>query len=270
MFKRLFVSLVFLLSLHANAVTQKSPKVQAPPTPTVSPVKTESAPDKKGGATTLWDSWYTVSIGGKLAYGYYHDKVEEKDGKIAFQNQYWKKEEGFINEEQLISFSENKPDLPPVLFNFKSTYRGTVLDLDGTFSGNIMKVKARKDKADLPKVERSIGKGAFLSSQFSIWIGKNVQRFKLGRRETFTAILEDNLDRQFQPVGGSLILEPADDLARRLKSNKFSIEYNGQKSTWYVKHSGETERIEISGAPGATIIVEKTAEAKARRFLMEK
>jgi hypothetical protein len=273
----IFSAVSFILFYTASAATNavKKPGLPAESTPSPKPSVTPIASKAPVVSTSkktkqLWDTWYTVSIGGILPYGYYHDKVEEKDGKMAFQNQYWKKEEGFLNEEQLVSFSENSPALTPLLFSFKSTYRGSTIDIDGTFNGKNLSVKIRKDKADSPKIERSISSGVFLSSQFPIWIGKNISRFKPGKRESFSAILEDNVDRKYQPVSGHLVLSEPNDYAKKTSTQKIDVEYNDQKSVWYVYPSGETNRIEIQSGPGTEILVQKASEAEARRFLIEK
>lgn len=282
--KNIFISawIGFGITLNAWSLTSSTPspiptKPVATPSPSASPTNPSSvsttasstASSTASTTTQTWDSWYTVSIGGKIPYGYYHDKVDVKEGKIAFQNQYWKREEGYINEEQLIAFSENTKTLTPILFNFKSNYRGTEVVLDGTFKNGVLSVKVRQNKKDEPKIERSQPKGAIFSSQFPIWIGKNLSSFKIGKKESFKAILEDNVQKRYQPVSGNLTLEADDETATSTHTKKLSIDYNNQKSIWYVHPTGETEKIVIKGAPGAEIIVNKVSESVARRYLME-
>lgn len=242
--------LISLLSLSPALATQ----------PAVTP-----PPEEK--AQVLWDSWYTVTLSGKVPYGYYNDRVEKKQNKIAFKNQFWKKEEGHVNEEQLIAFAEDTKDLAPLLFNFHSTYRATTIDIDGTIKAGQLTVKPRKNSQSLKTVSRSIPKKAFFSSMFPIWIGKRVTDLKEGKLETFSTILEDNLDRQYAPVTGTMKLEKPDEYATKNSALKLAVTYQDRKSTWYVAKTGETLKI-VMHDQGA--VVEKTPEAQARKFLIQK
>lgn len=212
----------------------------------------------------LWNSWYTMTVNGKIPYGYYNDRVERKDGKIAYQNQLWKKEEGFINEERVVSFGKDDDALTPLLFNFLGTYRNTELSIDGTFSGTKLKVKSRKKNEALPAIETTVPTKAFLSTLFQAWLGKNLSNLKLGHETSFTTLFEDSLDSRYASVHGSVTLEKDDALALKNGSKKLAVDLGGVKSTWYVKSSGEAIRIE---KPDQHLVIEKKSEDEARRFL---
>ncbi len=225
------------------------------------------AAKKPEGTNLLWNSWYVMTIGGKTPFGYYNDRVERKDGKIAYQNQLWKMEEGFINEERVVSFSKDDENLTPLLFNFLSTYRDTDLAIDGTFTGTQLSVKARKNKQPLPSVQTSVNSKSFLSTLFQVWIGKHLAGMKIGKRISFVTLFEDALNTRFDGIRGAVTLEKEDDFARKTGSNKLSIELNNTKSTWYVLSSGESIRIE---KPDQHLLIEKKTEAEARRFLIKR
>lgn len=228
---------------------------------TISYAETPSSGEKK----ILWDSWYTVTLAGKTPYGYYNDHVELKDGKIGFKNQFWKKEEGFINEEQLVAFGEDKSELTPILFNFHSNYRDTVVDIDGNVKLNILSIKIRKDKEDLKPMSRNIPKNAFFSSMFPVWLGKKLNELREGKLVSFSAILEDNLDRKYAPVSGSIRLEKNDEYSKKNDAKKIAVIYQDKKSTWYVKPTGEAVKIVMHDQ---NAVIEKTTEALARKFLI--
>jgi len=214
----------------------------------------------------LWDSWYTVTLNGKVPYGYYHDRVEKKDGKIAFKNEFWKKEEGFINEEKLVVFAEDNQELTPVLFNFQSSYRNSKMDIDGNVKERNLIVKPRKDGNELAVIKRNIAKGTFFSSLFPIWVGKRLSNLKEGKLTSFTTVLEDNLERGYAPVSGNFRVEKADEFAVKNSAKKLAVNYQDRKSTWYLGPTGETIKILMHDQ---NAVVEKTSESIARKFLIQ-
>lgn len=218
-------------------------------------------------STVLWNSWYTMTIGEKTPIGYYNDKVERKEGKFAYQNHLWKSEEGFINEERVVSFGKDDANISPLLFNFVGTYRETEISIDGTFTGTKLKVKARKGKQSLPSIDTSVPSKAFLSTLFQVWIGKRLPEMKLGKRMSFSTLFEDGLDARYAANHGNLTLEKEDAYAKKTGTSKLLIELAGLKSTWYVLPSGEAVRVE---KPDQHLVIERKTEAEARRFLVKR
>jgi hypothetical protein len=215
----------------------------------------------------LWNSWYTMTVGGKIPFGYYNDRVEMKDGKIAYQNQLWKMEEGFINEERVVSFGKDDANLSPLLFNFLSTYRDTEISIDGTFTGTNLVVKARKQKQTLAPIKVTVSSKAFLSTLFQAWLGKHLGEMKPGKRLAFTTIFEDSIETRYSGIPGGVKLEAEDETAKKAGAKKLSVELAGVKSTWYVLPTGEAVRIE---KPDQKLVIEKTTEAEARRSLVKR
>ena len=215
----------------------------------------------------LWNSWYTMTVGEKIPFGYYNDKVERRDGKIAYQNQLWKTEEGFINEERVVSFGKDDANVTPLLFNFLGTYRDSEFTIDGTFNGTKLNVKGRKSKQNLTPIETSVPAKAFLSTLFQVWIGKHLSELAPGKRMTFSTLFEDSLDTRYAPVNGSMTLEAEDAYSKKSGTKKLTIELADVKSVWYVLPSGESVRIE---KPDQHLVIEKKTEAEARRFLIKR
>lgn len=249
------------MSVEAEAAPSTSPTT---PPKIVADAAREAVGEK---TTVLWNSWYTVTVGDKIPFGYYNDKVERRDGKIALQNQLFKMEEGFINEERVVSFGKDDANLTPLLFNFLGTYRESEFSVDGTFEGSKLRVKARRNKKDLPSIETSVSSKVFLSTLFPVWLGKRLPEMKVGKRLTFATLFEDALDRRYSPIGGSVTLEEEDETAKKSGTKKLAVEIDGVKSVWYVLPSGEAIRIENSAKHQ---LVEKKTEAEARRFLMKR
>jgi hypothetical protein len=256
------ISLVSLLALPAFAAPASSPTT---PPPALQAAAKEAKESGKSGL--LWNAWYTMTVGEKIPYGYYNDKVERRDGKIAYQNQLWKTEEGFINEERVVSFGKDNENVSPLLFNFLGTYRDSEFSIDGTFSGTKLNVKARRSKQALAPIETNVPEKAFLSTLFQVWIGKHLSAMTPGKRLSFVTLFEDALDTHYAPVNGAITLEAEDDYAKKTNSKKMTVELSDVKSVWYVLASGEAIRIE---KPDQHLVIEKKTEAEARRFLVKR
>lgn len=230
-------------------------------------ILTLSAQAKDSSTQLLWNSWYTMTVGEKMHYGYYNDKVEKKEGKIAYQNQLWKTEEGFTNEERVVSFAKDNSNLTPLLFNFLGTYRDSELSIDGTFEGTKLKIKARRNKQNLTPMESSVSSKAFLSTVFQVWIGRNLKDLIVGKRKSFTTLFEDALDTRYASINGAITLEEPDEFAKKSGTKKISVELSDVKSRWYVLATGEAVRVE---KPDQHLVIEKKTEAEARRFLIKR
>ncbi len=255
-----------ILASDASAAPSKSPTL-TPKEEKAAAAVLASQGAASGKSKLLWNTWYTMTIGEKIPYGYYNDRVERRDGKIAYQNQLWRTEEGFINEEKVVSFGKDDENVTPLLFNFNGTYRESQIGIDGTFTGTTLKVKARRNKQALAPIEASVPSKAFLSTLFQTWIGKHLADLKPGKRLTFITLFEDALDTRYSPVNGSLTLEPEDEIAKRTGTKKLTIELADEKSIWHVLPTGEAVRIE---KPGQHLVIEKKTEAEARRFLVKR
>jgi hypothetical protein len=215
----------------------------------------------------LWDHWYTVTVGKADHYEYYNDHAEMKKGRVIFQNHAWKKEENFINEEQVGSFAENSPELPPLFFNFHSTYRSTETSIDGNVKDRQLTVRVRKGETEMPLIKKGVAPKAFLSELFPVWLGYHLASFKVGQVQGFQTIIEDNLEAGFGPVSGQVRVEPADEFAKRTHTTKLLVDYQGIKSNWWVEEVGAPLRIEM---PLQKIVVERVTREKAQAFLRVK
>jgi hypothetical protein len=227
--------------------------------------ESKSAPAKAPAKTQLlWNSWYTMTVNGKIPFGYYNDRVERKDGKIAYQNQLWKQEEGFINEERIVSFAKDDESLTPLLFNCVQTYRNNEIVIDGNFKGHSLTAKIRRNGKNEPSIQSSLPTKAFLSTLFQVWIGKRLEGMSPGKSVSFTTLFEDGGDASFSPIHGNVTLEKEDAFSKKTSTKKLSVELSGVKSTWYVLPSGESIRIE---KPDQKLVIEKSSEADAKRSL---
>ncbi|MGK5082912.1 hypothetical protein WDW37_06375 [Bdellovibrionota bacterium FG-1] len=213
----------------------------------------------------LWDAWYTVTVNKTMHYEYYNEHAEIKKDRVVFQTHAWKKEEHYINEEQLGAFAANDPDLTPLFFNFHSNYRTTEISIDGNVKdGKQLTVHIRKGQAEPAVVKRMVPKKTFLASLFPIWLGNHLANFKPGQLYGFHSILEDNLESGFTAVNGQVRREPDDSFAQTTHTLRLQVIYQNLKSFWWVEPTGGPVRIEM---PSQKTLVERVERQKAETFL---
>ena len=214
---------------------------------------------------TLWDYWYTVTVNGRSKYSYYNEKVRRVDGKIHYQYSSWKAEEGYVNEESLGAFAKDTPFLEPLLFNFRSTYRSSETTIDGTITQNqFLIVKVKRNGSALPPMKRAFQPKALLSGFFPVWFKLRLPLMKSGQSIGFRAIAEDNIDLGFSPFDGLVRLEPQDELARKNRLHRLTVNYRDIRSAWYLDGKGIPFRIEM---PGIKTVIQRSTEAEAKKFL---
>lgn len=212
---------------------------------------------------TLWEGWYRVELpDGKVAQ-YYQDRVTRHDGKIQFENNVWKEEEGFINEESIGTFSEDKPGLKPLFFNLRSTYRSYTLTIDGTRQPDgAMVFKIRKGDKELPPLKRVPPSNAILSTSFPVWLGQNLASLKVGESRPFLSIQEDDFETGYLPVSGRITLEKPDAFATKNNVSRVSVTYRDVTSTWWVDKLGKALKIEM---PKQGLVVRLVSETEAKK-----
>jgi hypothetical protein len=213
----------------------------------------------------IWDHWYTVTVR-NIPYEYYSEKVVLKDGNIHFFNDVWKKEEGFLNQEQLGAFSNSDVDLTPLFYNYRATYRSNEVTIDGNVhDGKTLVVKVKKGGEALPTITKSISPKTFLSLFFPLWLGKQLQTAKENVTISFSTILEDNVDDGFDSTSGRVRLEKADEFAKSSKTKKVAVDYkDDSRSYWWVDDLGSAVKIEM---PDKGTVVLRTTKEKAEAFL---
>jgi hypothetical protein len=212
----------------------------------------------------VWDYWYTVSVN-TVPAEYYNERVVLRDNKLQFFNHVWRKEEGFLNEEQLGAFAVADMELTPLFFNFRSTYRTSETVVDGNVKdGKTLVAKVRRDGQALPTVTKSISKNTFFSVFFPFWLSKELPTLKEGKSVSFSTILEDDVEHGFDSESGTVRLEPSDDLAKKTQTKKIAVDYRSVRSYWWVDVHGAPVRTEM---PETKAVIERVAKDKAEAFL---
>lgn len=226
------------------------------------------APEKAGLNQMEWNRWYTVTLLPSTRYAYYQETASRKQGRIHFQTQMWKSEEGFINNEQLGAFSSDDDQLTPLFYHFHAVYRGSEIQIDGTAEGGRLKIQIRRNGGELPLISKGLPSKAIFSSMFPLWLRRQIENLPAKQLQGFTkpflAVLEDNQDAGFPAKNGRIhVLEP-DEFARSSGTIRVRVQFNGQESFWYVDSSGAPARVEI---PHQKTRIEHVSESIARKFL---
>jgi hypothetical protein len=211
------------------------------------------------------EHWFTVTVLPKTPYAYYREKVEYKNGKIHFNTQMWKQEEGYLNEEQLGAYALDNEILTPLFYNFHSTYRANELTIDGTATENRLTIRIKRvseTQAEKPIITKSLPSKTIFSSFFPILLQKQFR--KKAKEGHFLAILEDNEAVGFSPVDGSFKRVDPDEFAQSKGATRVEVKFSGNKSYWYLDRDGDTIRIEM---PDQRTRVDQVTEESARQFL---
>jgi len=219
-------------------------------------------------AGSEWNHWYTVTILPKTPFAYYHEKLERNKGRLHFKTEMWKKEEGFINAEQLGVFSEDNPELTPLFYNFHATYRESEVSIDGSAGKGRLQVRIRRNNTELPVITRGLPGKAFFSSMFPIWMSRKLLGIPAEQAKSaslpFLAILEDNQDSGFSAESGRIQVMEPDEFAKSSGTIRVQVDFNGQRSSWYLDKSASPVRVDI---PSQKTRIERTDEKRAKAFL---
>lgn len=269
-----------LLLVATFAQTASTHATTAAPQPKKEKSQASAAATTKPGASTtktaassskeqlISDQWYTVTVGGTKKYAFYNERTEIKDSRIAFQTRMVKLEDGFLNEEQLGTFSENTPELKPLFYNFHSVYRSTEIKIDGNVSGSagstLLTVRIKKGNEELPVIKRSISSSTLFSSVFPLWLEKNLAMVKEKKSVSFTALLEDNLDIGFSPVPGRVNLKDPDEFAKKNSAILLEVVFKDTNFLWWLDLQGKMIRME---SPSQKMVIERVSKKKAESFL---
>jgi YihY family inner membrane protein len=211
------------------------------------------------------DFWYTVTVQKGFHYAYYNDRIEYRDGKIHFLNQYWKNEEGYINQESLGGIAKDDAQLTPVFYHFRSAYRTHETLIDGSVdeSSRWVNVKIRKNGTELPTVRRSLSPMTILSMHFPLWLGKNLMEFSEQKLTSFRALIEDSQELGFGSIPGTVRRLPPDSFAIEKNAVLLAVDHRDTETRWWVDAQGFPLRIEM---PRIQTVVERVLRKTAETF----
>jgi len=212
-----------------------------------------------------WDSWYTVTLNDKIPYAYYNEQVESKDGRLHLQLHIWKKEEGFLNEEMMGAFAKDDEFLTPLFYNYRVAYKTTETQIDGTIDDKgYLNAKIRRAGIEQPVVKKHIPTKVFFSYLFPVWLAQRHTALKANTPVSFLVLNEDQSEQQFPLVSGRVLIQPADEIAKKTQTQKIQVIYDEVTSYWYVQDNGIALMI---NRPANKTLIQKSSKEKAQSFL---
>jgi hypothetical protein len=212
-----------------------------------------------------WDHWYTVKVNGKVPFAYYHEKTQTVSGRTHLELEIFKKEEGFLNQENLGLFAQNDEAVTPLFYNYRMTFKNSETILDGTLdSAQYLNIKIRKNGSELPVVKKHLPANVIFSYMFPIWVAKRLPTLTPNHYVGFQAINEEQIEQQFPIVSGKLMLEPEDAFAKSHKAKKVSMIYEDMPSVWWLAKDGSAIRI-VRGEN--QLVIDQVSKEQAHKFL---
>ena len=248
--------LVAILTLSLPSSTQAANKAAK-----------SSGPKSKNALSqnVLWDAWYIVTVNDTVPYAYYNEKAEITDGRAHLQLRIWKKEEGFINEENIGAFSKDDAELTPLFYNYGGTYKSAQTIIDGTIDADHwLNVRVRKGGQESTPARKQVTKNTILSYMFPIWLARKISSLKQDQVTSFYALSEEAADNGFPITTGSVTLMKPDDIATKTGTKRIKVTFMDGDAFWWVKPSGFA--IAINRPAGKTLI-QLVPKEKALGFL---
>lgn len=228
---------------------------------TLANLSTSALPQEK--EVLLFEEWYQIIINKKDKIAYYSDRVSKVGKHIRFKHSLWKNEEGYMNREELSSFSEDNKELTPAFFNLFEKYRESETTTDGTFqNSNTIHITVKKLGEKPNKIEKNTRKNSIFSLFFPLWIAKNMDSMKGSTAHSVNVFVEDGKTSPSRQESATATLVPQDDFAKKTDSHKFIIKFLGQESTWWLKKNGMLEKIEMPAKNAEVIRVNATEAQK--------
>lgn len=212
-----------------------------------------------------WDTWYIVTVNGNVPYAYYNEKFEMKEGRIHLQMRIWKKEEGFINEENIGAFSKSGAELQPLLYTYQQKYKAVETTIDASFNdkGQLTLNIREPGKAPNP-VQKQIPPKTILSYMFPLWLAQKLPSLQEGKIVSFLALAEDRIKEGFPVSVGQIILQKNDEIANKTKTRKIKVTFDDASSFWWVDSAGQAVAIDT---PARKVLVQRVPQQKAEGFL---
>jgi len=215
----------------------------------------------------LWDSWYTIKTSnGKelIRYGKYHETVQESEGRIIGQISAWKKERGFVKNEQIGAAIDKKSN-EPIFFNYLSTLAEQNIKIDGTFKKSentrTLTTIVKLGKTKHPTKEHNAPQSLVLSTLFSYWLSNQYLKLTPKNIISFKVLYEDDFQSNFSPKKGTAEQVKDDAFSTLSKTMKVRITIGRNKTFWYLDKKGHALRIQSDQFQWVSDRVnEKTAE----------
>ena len=139
--------------------------------------------------------------------------------------------------------------------------QGNAIEFSGTYhlenKKPLLRILVTKKAQTVNKIDLPFsGSKPILASFFPLWVKLKAPSLKIGKKESFQAIVENNLEQNFKPVSGTVELIDLNPTKIRVFFVKEQI--------WQLDSDGIAIEIDI---PSEHRVVKQTEQKKAQQFL---
>ncbi len=210
------------------------------------------------------DAWYTMQTG-SLPWGYYHEVIEERAGRLSYRYDMKKKEKGGEYHENIGALSEL--DLTPIAFNLSKKGQGATETINGNYQKekNVGVMNIEIQGARVGRFKRYLSKDTILEVFFPLWLKQHWLKLKPGFKSSIKILAEDPTSNSFLPKTARFEILKTDTKENCLE---LKVELDTIKSLWCITNNGALVRMDIKDHQ---VQVRKVASEKdAKIFFGEK
>jgi len=224
---------------------------------------TALAKGPSGAATVLNDAWYVMQAG-NLPWGYFHEKIEQRDGRYSYRYEMYKQEKGKIYQENIGAIAES--DLTPVAFNLNKAGEGATEMINAAYTkdkvSGILNIEVKG--ARLAQLKRHIPPGTIFEVFFPVWIKQHWGELTPGKKGRVQVFTEDAPNRDFISKPAYYEVKGTNTAEKCLE---LQVELAGIKADWCITSNGELVTLEV---PRRQVSVRKVANEKAAKAFLGK
>ena len=206
----------------------------------------------------IYNEWYVVRLNENDTIAYYNESLEFREGEYFTKQVVWRKDEGFINHEEIAT--QSKADFTPKFFNYKLKYRDSLITINGTVQeSGIIRISSKKNDEPSNSFERSIPKNSIFSTVFPFWILKHFESNQ--NSKSVKIIFEDRLFEKLNFEAATVTSLKLDSDAKKLEAKKYLVKISGVSAAWYLGKLGMAKLISIP-TKSMNIVLSTETEAK--------
>ena len=221
------------------------------------------APSKRGGEEVLTDNWYVMQAG-STAWGYFHEVILRRDGRLFYRYDMVKREGGQEFKENLGAVAEE--DLTPVAFNLNKSGGGVLESYSGTYERQkdvgVFTVQLRGSREKNSK--RHVRLGTILEAFFPVWIKRHWDVLKPGYRGSVPIFTEDAESGEYQ-VKTAQVEYTGERKNPAPGCKEVRVNYDNRVSAWCVEPGGALRDMVIGDKE--VIVKQAGSESEAKSAL---
>lgn len=209
--------------------------------------------------TVINDSWYTMQAG-STPFGYFHEIIEARDGRLSYRYAMTKVENNNLYEENIGALAQ--PDLTPIAFNLNKAGAGATESTNATYStnknGGNFSIQISGAKA--ASFKRGCSPGTILDVFFPLWLKYNWDKLKPGYRGWVNTFAEDPERLDFR---ARMVRFEVKGPSAEMDCLKIFVQMDSVKGEWCMNPSGVLIDLKVGGLR----VRRASGEAEAKSFV---